>query len=88
MRHLRSHRLMLLKALLFLLIGLLSAAILLWDSPTLRTALLISLIIWSFSRAYYFAFYVIEHYIDPRYKFAGLLSAARFLITRPRPPAH
>jgi hypothetical protein len=28
--------------------------------------------IWSFARAYYFAFYVIEHYVDGSYRFAGL----------------
>ncbi|HVT79948.1 MAG TPA: hypothetical protein VHM90_04770 [Phycisphaerae bacterium] len=84
MRDLKSSRLMLLKAILFVLIGALSTALLLWESPTLRTAALLALVIWSFARAYYFAFYVIEHYIDPTYKFAGLFSAARFLLTRPR----
>ena len=84
MRDLKSHRLMLLKAVLFVAIGILSAALLMWDSPTLKTAALLALIIWSFSRAYYFAFYVIERYIDPGYKFAGLFSAARFLLARSR----
>ena len=38
--------------------------------------------IWCFCRAYYFAFYVIEHYIDPGYKFAGLSSFVRYLLRR------
>jgi hypothetical protein len=28
--------------------------------------------IWCFARAYYFAFYVIEHYVDGSYRYAGL----------------
>jgi hypothetical protein len=40
--------------------------------------------IWAFCRAYYFAFYVIGRYIDPTYKFAGLYSAAKWLLHRPR----
>jgi hypothetical protein len=42
-------------------------------------AALLALAIWSFARAYYFAFYVIEHYIDPDFKFAGLWAFAQYL---------
>ena len=35
-------------------------------------ALFLALTIWAFCRAYYFAFYVIEHYVDPGFKYAGL----------------
>jgi uncharacterized RDD family membrane protein YckC len=79
MGDLTSTKLMYLKAILFLAIGLI-AAVLLWiDAPTLRTALLLALVIWSFSRAYYFAFYVIEKYVDPTYRFAGLFDFAKYL---------
>ena len=71
---LKSAKLMYLKAALFLVIGLLSVTALLLDSPTLRTAFLLLLTIWSFCRLYYFFFYVIEKYVDPTYKFAGLHS--------------
>jgi hypothetical protein len=37
-----------------------------------RTAGLLALCVWGFSRAYYFAFYVIECWVDPKYKFSGL----------------
>ena len=37
---------------------------------------------WAFCRAYYFAFYVIEHYADPGYKFAGLVDFAKYLFKR------
>lgn len=60
------------KAAMFVLLGLMSAGLLLAQSPTLVTALLLATTIWAFCRAYYFAFYVIEHYMDPKFRFAGL----------------
>jgi MFS-type transporter involved in bile tolerance (Atg22 family) len=74
MGDLKDPRLMYLKAALFALIGALCVAGLLAENFNLRTAFLLALAIWSFCRLYYFAFYVIEHYIDSDYKFAGLLS--------------
>ena len=53
---LQSTKLMYLKAVLFLVIGLLSVTALLLDSPTLRTAFLLLLTVWSFCRLYYFFF--------------------------------
>jgi len=61
-----------LKGLLFLLLGAAAAALLWLDSPTLKVAALLALVIWCFCRTYYFAFYVIEHYVDPSYRFSGL----------------
>ncbi len=58
--------------------GLLAATLLLFESPSLKTAILLGITIWGFARAYYFAFYVIEHYIDPSYRFAGLTAFARY----------
>jgi len=52
------------------------------DNPTWKTFLLLLLAVWSFCRFYYFAFYVIEHYIDPNYRFSGLLSFLRHLLRR------
>ena len=71
-----------LKGLLFLFIGIAAAILLFLDSPTFKTAVFIVLIIWSFCRSYYFAFYVIEKYVDPTYKFSGLISFARYLFQR------
>lgn len=79
------------KGLLFLCLGLAAATLLLLDHPGWRTAGLLVLVIWSFCRSYYFAFYVIEKYVDPRYKFSGLGSFGRYLLQRrrqeTRPPA-
>ena len=54
------------------------------ERPTLRVALLLILAVWSSCRFYYFAFYVIERYVDPDYRFSGLLSLGRFLIWKQR----
>lgn len=48
-----------LKGWLFLVIGLLSAAMLLCEDWSWRRAALLALCVWGFCRAYYFAFYVI-----------------------------
>ena len=67
------------KGILFLIIGLSTALILWLDSPTWKTAGLLALAIWSFCRFYYFAFYVIEKYVDSQYKFSGLFDFAKYL---------
>jgi len=72
MRDLQSTKAMWLKAWLFLFIGLLSAGILLIEHWSWRTAGLLALCLWGFCRAYYFAFYVIERWVDPKFKFSGL----------------
>ena len=41
--------------------------------------LLLTISVWCFCRAYYFAFYVIEHYVDPGYRFSGLWSFVVYL---------
>ena len=81
---LKNPRLICLKGLLFLAAGMIAAAVLLIESPTIRTAILLAVCVWSFARFYYFAFYVIERYVDPTYRFAGLWSAARYLVSRGR----
>jgi hypothetical protein len=79
MRDLHSTKAMWLKGWLFLIIGLMSAAILLIENWSWRTALLLVLCVWGFSRAYYFAFYVIERWVDPKFKFSGLGNFLLFL---------
>jgi len=72
------------KGFLFLLLGILASVLLILDNPTWKTILLLALAIWCFCRFYYFAFYVIEHYVDPNFKFSGLISFARYLFQRRR----
>ncbi len=72
------------KGFLFLFLGTLSSALLLAEQPNLRIAILLALAVWGFARFYYFAFYVIEHYVDPGYRFAGLWSFACYLLANRR----
>ncbi len=78
---LKDSRLIYLKGFLFLFMGTAAVAILLVEHPEVRFALLLGIAIWSFCRFYYFAFYVISHYVDDRFKFAGLISFAEYLLT-------
>ena len=80
MKDLTDARWIKLKGFLFLIVGLLSAALLLVEHPDLKTALLLATSAWCFCRFYYFAFYVIERYVDPSYRFSGLWSFARYFI--------
>ncbi len=73
---------MYLKAGLFLLIGLASFLIVWLRAPNLSTALLLALMCWAFTRAYYFAFYVITHYIDDTYHYSGLTDFLRYIVAR------
>jgi hypothetical protein len=81
----RSPKLLYLKAGLFVLCGLLAGGLILVEVPTLKVAGLLVLTVWAFCRTYYFAFYVVQQYADPGYRFAGLASFARYLFRRRRP---
>jgi hypothetical protein len=82
MADLRNPKVIIAKGFLFLFCGILASGILLLESPSWRVAILLAIAIWGFSRFYYFAFYVIEHYVDDGYRFAGLWSCAWYLWRR------
>ena len=82
MKDIKNHTVIWLKGALFLTLGVASAILLLAEDTTIKVALLLALTVWRFCRAYYFAFYVIEHYVDPGYRFSGLFSFARYVIRR------
>jgi len=52
------------------------------ENPTWKSAGLLALVISCSCRSYYFAFYVIEHYMDADFKFSGLGSFACYLWRR------
>jgi hypothetical protein len=82
MKDLTDARWIKLKGILFVILGLIASALLIYDIPTLKAAFLLALAIWCFCRAYYFAFYVIEHYVDPCYRFSGLGSFLIYFFSR------
>lgn len=71
-----------LKGFLFLFGGALGGGLLLLEHATWKNALLLGMTVWCFCRFYYFAFYVIEHYLDGEFKFAGLGSFVWYVFTR------
>jgi hypothetical protein len=70
------------KSVLFLVVGLSASALLVLEHPTIKIALLLILSIWSFCRFYYFAFYVIQHYVDSTYRFSGLVAFFGYLVSK------
>ena len=82
MADIKSPRLLYIKAGLLVLVGLLASVLLILEHPTLKVAFLLTLAIWAFARSYYFAFYVIQHYADPTYKFAGLIDFLKYALNR------
>jgi hypothetical protein len=84
MKDLTDPRWIKLKGILFLFVGLASATLLILDTPTLKAGVLLAISIWCFCRFYYFAFYVIEHYVDSTYRFSGLWSFVCYLLKRKR----
>uniref|UniRef100_UPI0026062A5C hypothetical protein n=1 Tax=uncultured Gimesia sp. TaxID=1678688 RepID=UPI0026062A5C len=81
---LKSKRLIYLKGFLFLVILLFATGLIIAQTRSWQIALLLLLIIWSSARLYYFMFYVIEKYVDPVYKFAGITSFLRYLFSKKR----
>jgi len=84
MSDLTDSRLIYLKGFLFLLGGILAVTIILLEHPDLKLAALLALAIWCFARCYYFAFYVIEHYVDGKFKYAGLWSFVQYILAKKR----
>ncbi len=71
MQGLKSPKAILFKGIMFLVIAIVSSVLLFLELQTFRVGLLLVLAIWGSCRAYYFAFYVIQHYIDPGFRFSG-----------------
>jgi hypothetical protein len=73
MTDLTSKKWIVAKGVMFAGIAMATAALILADMPSLKIAILLALLVWSSCRFYYFLFYVLEHYVDPTMRYAGLL---------------
>jgi hypothetical protein len=82
MTDLTNPKIIVIKGFLFLFPGLFASGILLARHPDFAVAALLCVTVWAFCRFYYFAFYVIQHYVDSQYRFAGLISFARYAMAR------
>jgi len=72
MKDLESKRWIVAKGILFLGIAILASALMLLETPSLEVALLLALLVWASCRFYYFLFYVLERYVDPTMRYAGI----------------
>jgi hypothetical protein len=79
---LSSKPLIIAKGLMFLGIAACSSYLLLADLPTARCAVLLALIAWSSARFYYFLFYVLERYVDPSLRYAGIIALLQAILSR------
>ena len=73
------------KGFLFLLITLISAALIIIQTQRWDIVALLLICLWASCRTYYFAFYVIQHYVDPHYRFSGLFDFTIYLLKRNQP---
>ncbi|MFO0921817.1 MAG: hypothetical protein U0905_04925 [Pirellulales bacterium] len=84
MRELTSSKAIIAKGLMFLVLGCMTSCLLGWWAGAWTILLLHLISIWAFCRFYFFAFYVIEHYVDRSYRFDGLYAFAWYLWRRKR----
>ncbi|MDA7867380.1 hypothetical protein N9062_04555 [Akkermansiaceae bacterium] len=75
----KNPKILKLKGLLFLILGSMAAGLLFLQSPDWTTVALILIVIWAFSRFYYFAFYVLHHYADRNFRYSGIIDLLRYL---------
>ena len=72
MTDLKSKKWIVAKGVMFFGITALTAGLILLEMPSLRVAAYLVLLVWAACRFYYFLFYVLEHYVDPTMRYAGL----------------
>lgn len=84
MGDIKNPKVIIAKGLLFVLLGCLAGMVLLLRAPGVANALLLGVTVWAFCRFYYFAFYVIQNYVDPQYRFSGLIAFFRYLMAGSR----
>jgi len=77
-----NKKLIAVKGMLFLLLGILSGGLLILDKPTITTFILLLITVWSFARFYYFMFYVITNYIDSDFKYSGIISFIKYWLSK------
>ena len=82
MRDLKSKSWIVAKGVMFLGIAIVTASLILLETASLKSALLMGLLVWASCRFYYFLFYVLERYVDPNLRYAGLLALLKVITKR------
>ncbi len=70
------------KGALFLGLGLAASMLLVMETASVKVTALLAVSVWAFCRFYYFAFYVMEHYVDHTYRFSGLTSVLLYILRK------
>jgi hypothetical protein len=83
-RDIANPKLLLVKFALFIVLGVLTALVLVLRTPEAMTVLLLVTCVWAFARAYYFCFYVVERYLDEHVPYSGVIAALRAAWTSAR----
>lgn len=79
---LKHPRWILCKGILFLLLSAISVTWIVLLTSSFHIAALLVIAIWSSCRFYYFAFYVMERYVDGQFRYRGLLDLTRHVLLR------
>lgn len=72
MADLKSKKLIVAKGILFLIIAVACFSLILIQLLSWKNALLLICLVWASCRFYYFLFYVLEKYVNPSLKYAGI----------------
>lgn len=84
MTHLSSRTRIVAKGMLFAAIARLAATLILLEKPSVTRAVLLALLVWAWCRFYYVLFYVLERYVDPTLRYAGMVAMLAALRRRRR----
>jgi hypothetical protein len=80
MSNLQSKRWIVAKGIAFGGIAVVAAVLVLLESTSVRTAVLLMLLVWAACRFYYFLFYVLERYVDPSLRYASVMALFRAIL--------
>jgi hypothetical protein len=73
MNDIKSKKLIVIKGLLFISIAAVSAIVIAIYCPRIEVIALLLILIWASARSYYFLFYVLEKYVDPKFKYSSII---------------
>lgn len=79
-RDIKSPAVLRLKGGLFLLLGIIAAALLLVDDFNWQRLVLLLIAVWAFCRFYYFLFHVLQGYAGRERPYAGLFDALKWAL--------
>ena len=79
MTDIKSKRVIVVKGFLFILISALSAITIVCYCPRIEVIILVFLLMWASARSYYFVFYVLEKYVDPKMKYTGIVDLVKHI---------